>query len=1010
MSEESPRSNLFRSAVSYGTTKKISQGPGGQRDNHGIRVELRTGQAGEGASQDGANETRIRLRPPGEADSLDVDVVTAFRILPTLLLVLAGTLPAGAATGIYGAVKVRPSIRMQAFPFTLERVRLLEGPFRDAREQDRKYLLSLEPDRMLAVLLKTSGQTPKVDQAYHAGGTLVGHYLTAISKMYAGTGEEELRKRAHYIIDELERLQAANGGQYIGVRNSKEQVQEKLFDAEELEAAHGHVNGLDQFLYCWHKITAGLIDAHVHFGNEKALPIAARYADWYVERFAHMDDEKFQTHLKMENGGILEALVWLYALTGEQKYLNLARRFDHKRDMDPLARREDRLQGLHANTVIPKVTGAAVLYEFSGRERYATISEFFWQRMVKARAFITGGVDYQEFLMSPGTEAAYLDYDSNESCCVYNLQKLTRHLFSWQPRAEYMDYYERALYNHVLATQDPDGLGRYAYFSGLKPGDFKVYSTSYDSMWCCVKTGMENHARHGNSIYFHGEDTLWLNLFIPSVLDWKEKGITLRQETDFPESDRVTVRIEAQQAQEFSLKLRVPHWVADDVEVRINGEKQDVPTRPRSYLTLKRTWKDGDVIDYRVPMKVQLYRARDDRSVVSLLYGPIVLAGLWGGAFMPGDDTCEGSPHVCFLGEASQPVPVLLEGAGDPSSWVQPVKKSPLLFRTVNTHNRKEVFLAPIHRVHHQRYSVYWKLVDPALLQQPPEPEQARWLVPPYPASGSSLAMIAAAADHPVAGPVEYYFDEQTGHPGGDDSGWQADPVYVDRGLEPDTQYAYRVLTRSGANIRWDDYIQHYRVVDRFQIPMADPPRREGMPSEIRSALCPEAGSLTHLQSPGEKGMVIFEAEDFQHNEERPDAAWRVVNRPSGLSGGAGLQALPEEDRTLEEDLNAVSPRLDYRIHFTTKGTHYLWIRGRGIEKGHSFHVGLNGKAPAADQAVGLLKHRYSWENTRTVGATPLHVPEAGLHTLSLWMREDGCIVDKIVITSSSEFRLWSGL
>lgn len=942
-----------------------------------------------------------------------VAVRVAVKAWLVLLPLITWTLPASAGKGIYDRLKIQPSIQLEAFPFDLSGVVLLDGPFKHARDLDRKYLLELDPDLMLGVIFRNSGQKAKLDDDFGGSwcsGTLVGHYLTALSKMYASTGDKELKKRAHYMVDELERVQVGNGGQYIGVRNSRERIQEKLFDAEKLDASHGKVNGLDQFLYCWHKITAGLIDAAVHTGNEKSIGVAARYADWFVERFVHMDDQKFQTMLIMENGGIMEAMVWLHALTGQTKYLDLAKRFDHKRDMDAMARKEDRFKGLHANTTIPKVIGASLVHEFSGLERYSTIADFFWQQAVKTRSFITGGVDYQEYFMGPGVEAPLLDWDANETCCVYNMQKLTRHLFSWKPRAEYMDYYERALYNHILASCDPDDFGRFAYFSGLRPGDFKVYSTPFDSMWCCVKTGMENHAKHGNTIYFHRDNTLWVNLFIPSLLDWKEKGLSVRQETRFPDSDRVTLKIQTDRAQELSLKLRVPYWVDGEVEVKINGQRQKLETRPQSYLTLTRKWESGDVVEYRMPMKVHMYRARDDKSVVALLYGPVVLAGMWGDDLLPDDDTCGPAPHYCFLDHPLQAVPVLMNRAGDVSSWVKRIDKNTLLFRTLNTHNRKGVVLAPVFRAHHQRYSVYWKMVSPEQLDSPPRPEQARWLVPTYAANGTSIAMVAAEADHPVAGPVEYYFEEQTGRPGGDDSGWQTDPVYIDRGLLPGTEYRYRLLSRSGSNIRWDDYVMHYRVVDHFQIPMVDPIHREGTPSEARSAVCPLKDPLTYRQSPGKHELIVLEVEDFHHRADVQDAAWQVVHKPPGLSGGLGMQALPDRGRTVDAPSKTSSPRLDYRVEFGRAGRYYVWARAYGIERGASVHVGLDGKAPAGDQTVRMLPYRFSWENIRTVGATPIDVPEKGVHTLNIWMREDGCVVDKILITSNPEFRLGSSL
>ena len=668
------------------------------------------------------------------------------RFLPFVLLVATLCVSANAGTGIYEKAIVQPAIQLRAYPFDLSQVRLLDGPFKEAMELDRRYLLDLDPDRMLSVIFKNSGQEPRRNEAYGGwcSGTLAGHYLTAISKMHASTGDEELRRRAHYMVDELARVQEANGGQYIGVRNPKEKLEEKLFAAEELDAWHGGVNDLANFLYPPHKIMAGLIDAYVHTDYPKALTVAAKYADWFAVRYARMDDEKFQTMLKMENGGIMEAMAWLYALTGNPDYMELAKRFDHKRDMDAMAERRDEFKGLHANTTIPKVIGASVAREFTGLERYYNICDFFWDRAVHTRSFITGGVDYHEYFRGPGEEAAFLDWDSNESCCVYNMLKLTRHLFSWRPDAAYMDYYERALYNHILASQDSDAIGHYAYFSALKPGDFKVYSTPYDSMWCCVKTGIEKHSKYGNSIYYHKDDTLWVNLFIASVLDWKEKGLVVRQETDFNDFSVVRRRIKADNPQPLSLKLRIPYWASEKSHVYVNGEKQDVEAKPQSYLTLTRTWKDRDVIQIQFGGRVRLYEARDDKSVVGFMVGPFVLAGMWGDEFLPESDVCGQAHHQCYEKENSQPAPVLLADAGDPSIWVKKLDKHPLRYRTVNTHNGKEVIFAPVYQAHHQRYSVYWKLADAALLNAPPQPERAQWRVEPYAVDAFNIAMVAA--------------------------------------------------------------------------------------------------------------------------------------------------------------------------------------------------------------------------------------------------------------------------
>jgi DUF1680 family protein len=342
----------------------------------------------------------------------------------------------------------------------------------------------------------------------------------------------------------------------------------------------------------------------------------------------------------------------------------------------------------------------------AGQERDATIARFFWDCVVNTRSFAPGGVDLRERFCAPGAEAPHLAWNSCESCCVYNMLKLTRHLFGWRPDAAYMDYYERALYNHILGSQDPDS-GGFTYFYSLRPGHFKIYSSPFDSMWCCVGTGIENHSKYADTIYFYNDSRLWVNLFIPAELDWQQKNVGIRQETKFPEEDTTTITISTKQPQAFTVKVRVPYWVKQDVEVTINGETQAVEAEPQSYLTLSRTWNDGDKIQVKLPMGLRLYHARDDKTLAVVMYGPLVLAGELGREGMPDNLCCSG--NTSHAGNLAPPVPVLVVDSEEPSTWIKRVEGEPLKFRTSGVGKPKDVSLIPLANLHHQRYTVYLK-------------------------------------------------------------------------------------------------------------------------------------------------------------------------------------------------------------------------------------------------------------------------------------------------------------
>ena len=321
-----------------------------------------------------------------------------------------------------------------------------------------------------------------------------------------------------------------------------------------------------------------------------------------------------------------EVLANLYAVTGNPDHLRMAKVFDHQFLFDPLANAEDRLDGLHANTQIPKAIGAAREYEVSGDEKYLSIARFFWERVALTRSYVIGGHSDREHFFPPAEFAKHLSPETTETCNTYNMLKLTRHLFEVQPTARTMDFYERALYNHILASQDPR-TGMFVYLMSLKPGHFKSYSTLDNSFWCCFGTGMENHAKYADVIYAHGDDTLWVNLFIASELRWQDKGLVLRQETQFPEADSIRLRWELQAPRQLAVKIRRPSWATQDITVAINGQPQQIASQPGEYFTLERTWQNDDTVELRMPMQLHSESLPHAEHLVAILYGPLVLAG-----------------------------------------------------------------------------------------------------------------------------------------------------------------------------------------------------------------------------------------------------------------------------------------------------------------------------------------------------------------------------------------------
>ena len=603
-------------------------------------------------------------------------------------------------------VKVTPVVASAATPFDLKDVRLLDGPFKQAMEADAAYLLQVQPDRLLCDFRDHAGLTPKGEKyggwenSGLAGHTL-GHYLSACAMQYAATGDKQFLERVNYIVDELAACQEARKKKnvfmtgYVGAIPKEDTLWAEVA-AGKIRSRGFDLNGGWSPWYTVHKVMAGLLDARLYCDNQKALAVEAAMADWTGTVVGTLPDSLVQKMLFCEYGGMNEVLVNTYALTGNKKYLDLSYRFHDKRILDSLSRGLDDLPGKHSNTQIPKVIGCARRYELTGDAKDKTIATFFWSTVVNDHSYATGGNSNYEYLGPADKLNDYLTDNTTETCNTYNMLKLTRHLFSWQPSAQLMDYYEKALYNHILASQNHDD-GMMCYFVPLRMGTRKWYSDQFHTFTCCVGSGMENHVKYGESIYFRGQDgSLYVNLFIPSALDWKEKGIHITQETNLPVSDRTVLKVATQKEASFAMRIRKPSWAKQGVQVYINGRQQDITAGPDGYLLINRKWKDKDSVELRMAESVYTQAMPDNAGRVAVFYGPVLLAGVFGHA--------EPDP--------AKGVPVLVTAAGDPNQWVKR-EGSDLVFRTQNIGQPGDVELIPFNRTKEEYYSVYWDLFTP---------------------------------------------------------------------------------------------------------------------------------------------------------------------------------------------------------------------------------------------------------------------------------------------------------
>ena len=621
-----------------------------------------------------------------------------FALLPDALKTVPVQDPVVDTTHKDGKPVSYEKVPWKARPFPMKQVKLGDGPCRVATEADRRYLHSLPPDRLLHTFRSNAGlpssaqplggwEAPDCELRGHYAG---GHYLSACALMYASTGDEDLKNNASLVVSELGRCQAALKSGYLSAFPIE--FFDRLRERERVWAP----------FYTIHKIMAGLLDMYVYCGDEQALDMVQKMAGWVAGYTGSLSYEHMQRVLGTEFGGMGEVLSNLYAVTGKEYYLHVAQRFDKKQFFDPLAAHRDELKGLHVNTHIPQVIAAARYYELTGDRRYRDIAEYFWDEVVGERSYCTGGTSNGEsWNTDPGKLSTELSTNTTECCCAYNMMKLTRHLFGWSPDARFMDYYERALFNHRLGTINPED-GTMMYYLPLAAGYWKTFGKPFDSLWCCTGTGSEEYAKLTDTIYFHDDDSLYVNLYIDSQLEWPEKGLGVKQSTRFPEEPGTTLAITGKGPTQLAINLRIPYW-ATGGSVKINGEALPAFSSPSSYLTLNRVWKPGDKIQLSLPMRLHIDSMPDDATEQAAMYGPLVLAGRF-----------EAVTREMTYGDLEpkpgnqRKVANITADPKEPTAWIEPDARQPLTFHTVG--QAETSTLVPLYQVIHERYAVYWKV------------------------------------------------------------------------------------------------------------------------------------------------------------------------------------------------------------------------------------------------------------------------------------------------------------
>ena len=640
-----------------------------------------------------------------------------------VILLLAGGLandPARAANPPASYAKILASqvitdaVPVLALPLPLAAVRLTGGPLKHAQELDAEYLLSLEPDRMLYYLRQRAGLPPKAKSGYggwdgegrQLTGHIAGHYLSAVSYMYAATGDPRFKERADYIVGELKEIQDRQGDGYLGAllagddRNRAQLVDGKKRFADLgrgiIQSGGFDLNGMWSPWYVEHKIFAGLRDAYRQTGNCDALAVEIKFAAWADGILSQLTPAQIQRMLNTEFGGMNEVMADLYADTGDVRWLRACDYFEHHAVVDPLAQHHDTLAGKHGNTQVPKLLGELKRYLYTGNETNGEAAKFFWDEVAFHHSFATGGHGKDEYFGEPDQLSSRVDGRTDESCNVYNMLKMARLLFALQPDARFADFEERALFNHVLGSMDPAD-GRTCYMVPVGRGVTREYQDMQHDFTCCVGTGMENHALHGDGIYYESGRKLWVNFYTPSVANWEKTQAKIEVQTDFPSGENVRLKLSLPARATFTLALRRPAWAGEGFGVQINGHAIRQLPAAGSYVELERRWQNGDTVALTLPKRLHAEPLPDNPRRVALLWGPLVLAGDLG---PEGQETHPAAP--VFVA-ANQPL----------EQWLKPVAGQPGNFRSDGVGRPQDVDFQPFYQLHNRTYAAYWDLFTP---------------------------------------------------------------------------------------------------------------------------------------------------------------------------------------------------------------------------------------------------------------------------------------------------------
>ncbi len=639
-----------------------------------------------------------------------------------------------------GSLAISTSYAGSAELFPLESVTLTEGPLLKSQELNLEYVLSHDVDRFVAPFRREASLPKKAEpypnwESTGLDGHSAGHYLTALAQHAVVSRSTEAEERLEYMVAELAACQEAFGNGYLGGFPGGTRIWDEMIRGN-MKVDNFSLNGAWVPWYNIHKTFAGMRDAWLLTSNMQARKVLEGMGRWCLEFTDSLSDEDLQKMLQCEHGGMNEVLADLFEITGDGRYLEAARRFSHWSILSPLLNREDKLDGLHANTQIPKVIGFARVAELENNPDWWEASDFFWDRLVNHRSVAIGGNSVREHFHPVNDFGPMIrSREGPETCNTYNMMRLSEQLFRMQPSVHYADYYELALYNHIRSSQHPNH-GGYVYFTPMRPSHYRVYSKAESCFWCCVGSGMENHGKYGRFIYAHDEDTLYVNLFIASRLEWDAQGLVVQQDTRFPEQEKTTLKLNLKKTKCFSLALRHPAWIPEgELKVYVNGELHPARSEPSSYLEINRKWKSGDCIEISLPMHTALEFLPDNSGYAAITYGPIVL-----GSRIQSEDTPELVADDARMGHVAPgsyiPLnhsPMLVGEVEDIIAELRPVKDAPVHFKAEDVIRPKQfnpLVLEPFSGIHDSRYMVYWKVVPEnsydTIIQQLAEDERFR--------------------------------------------------------------------------------------------------------------------------------------------------------------------------------------------------------------------------------------------------------------------------------------------